>query len=154
MKKKKRTYNHNLIRTRSTYTFKELAEVFRLHTRTIQGWRKTGLMVLDEETKPFLILGEEIIHFLKEKRQKRKHPLNPGEFFCITCRTPRCSQPDKLSITITDKWLGKTARQAFIRGICEVCGRRLTLFSSDKKVQKMPEGGALPTEYKTVCHEK
>lgn len=147
MTQKKRTYNHNLIKARRTYTFKELAEVFRLHTRTIQSWRKEGLKVLDMATKPFLILGEEIIRFLKEKRLKRKHPLKPEEFFCTTCRMPRHSQPDKFSIIITDKRMGKTARQAFIRGICEVCGRRLTLFSSDKKIQKMREGGLLPAEH-------
>jgi len=150
MTKKKRTYNTNLIKARDTYTFLELAEVYRKHPRTIQNWRKEGLKVLDATIKPYYILGEEIIRFLKEKRQKRKHPLKPGEFFCAPCQTARRSQPDKFSITITDKRLGQTAWQAFIRGICEVCGRRLTVFSSDRKIKEMMKAGLLPTEQQTV----
>ncbi len=153
MTPKKRTYNHNRVKARHTYTFQELAEVFRLYAGTIQSWRKEGLTVLDTTTKPYLILGEEIIRFLKEKRRKRKHLLKPGEFFCTTCRTPRHSQPDKFSIQITDKRMGKTTRQAFIRGICEVCGQRLCVFSSDRKVKAMCEAGLLPAEHQTVLFE-
>lgn len=140
---KKRTYNYNLIKSRRTYTFEELSAVLRIHIRTIQSWRKEGLNVLDEATRPFWILGEEIIRFLKDKRQKRKRPLNPGQFYCTTCRKPQYSLPDKFSIITTNKRLGKTAYQILIKGICEVCGRRLTVFSSDKKILKdnlLPKG--------------
>ena len=153
MTKKKRTYNQNLICARRTYTFKELAEVYAVHIRTIQSWRKEGLRVLDTTIKPYYILGKEIIRFLKEKQQKRKHPLKPGEFYCTTCQIPRRSHTDKLSIKITDKRLGKTTRQAFIQGLCEVCGQRLILFSSERKIQEMREAGLLIVEDKTVLFD-
>ena len=148
MAKKKRTYSPSRIKGRRTYISKELAEVFRIHIRTIQRWRKDGLAALDEKARPFLFSGEEIIRFLKEKRKKRKQNLKPGEFFCITCRTPRHSKPNKFSIIITGTPLGKTARQAFIKGICETCGRPLTIFSSDRKIQEMRNAGMLPEEHK------
>lgn len=150
MIKKKRRYNPNHIKARRTYTFQELAEVIGTSPVTIMRWQKKGLKVLDPTTKPYYFLGSDIILFLTVQRRKRKHQLKPGEFFCTTCHKPQHSLPDRLYFTITNKRQGKTARQAFIRGICEVCGRSLTLFSTDKIIQKMREQGLLQAEQETA----
>jgi hypothetical protein len=150
MGKRKRKYNANLVRARHSYTFSEIAEVYQIHPRTVQSWRKQGLKVIDELSKPYLVIGEEIKGFLKEKAKKRKHRLKTGEFFCPRCRLPRKSLPDKIVIEITDRKLGKTHRQAIIKGVCEVCNRPVLLFSSDRKVQEMQEKGLLFVEHKKI----
>ena len=87
---------------------------------------------------------------MRAKRQKQRHPLKAGEFFCPKCQQPRKSLPDKLAVIITDKRLGKTSRQAFIKGNCEVCHTRLTLFSSDKKAKEWQEKALPLAEHKAV----
>ena len=81
MAKKKRKHNPNLARLRRSYTFAEIAEVYAVHRRTVQVWRKQGLNVIDDKSKPFLVIGADVRSFLKEKQRRRKHPLKPGEFF-------------------------------------------------------------------------
>jgi len=137
--KKKRNCNPNLVRARHCYSFAEIAEVYHRHTRTVQTWRREGLQVIDDASKPYLVMGAEIRRFLRQRRQKSRRPLKAGEFFCSKCRCPRKSLPDKLSVEITNKRLGKTHKQAFIRGACEACGQSLLLFSSDRKVKGLLE---------------
>ena len=149
MAKKKRKYNPNLVKLRHSYTLAEIAEVYGVHKRTVHSWRKQGLKAIDETSKPYLVIGAEIRRFLKEKSQKRKHPLKPGEFFCPRCQNPRKSLQDQLSVEITNKRLGRY-RQAIIRGVCEVCHCPLFLFSSDRKVQELKENGLMLTEHKAT----
>ncbi|MCX7661601.1 MAG: helix-turn-helix domain-containing protein [Candidatus Omnitrophica bacterium] len=148
MAKKKRNHNPNIIKARRSYTFTEIAEILKIHPRTVQSWRKRGLKVIDEATKPYLVYGVELRQFLRAKRQR--HPLKIGEFYCPKCKKPRRSRSDSLSVEITNKMLGKISKQAFIRGICEVCSQRLILFSSDRKVQKLKEAGLLLQEHKKI----
>lgn len=148
MAKKKKKHNPNLVRLRRSYTFAEIAEVYAVHRRTVQLWRKQGLNVIDDKSKPFLIIGADVRSFLKERRLKRKHPLKPGEFFCPRCKIPRKSLQDRISVEITNKRLGRY-RQAIIRGECEVCQCRLFRFSSDRKVQELMKTGLNIAEHKT-----
>lgn len=48
MAKKKRTYNTNLIKVRHSYTTVEIAELYKIHRRTVQSWLKQGLQVIDQ----------------------------------------------------------------------------------------------------------
>jgi hypothetical protein len=148
MPKKKRKHNPNLVRLRRSYTFAEIAEVYAVHRRTVHAWRKQGLNVIDDKSKPFLIIGADVRSFLKERRRRRKHPLKPGEFFCPRCGIPRKSLQNRISVEITNKRLGRY-RQAIIRGICEVCRCRLFRFSSDRKVQELTKTGLNIAEHKT-----
>lgn len=149
MAKKKRKHNPNRVRLRRAYTFAEIAEVYGLHRRTVQTWRKQGLKVIDETSKPYLLIGAEVRRFLREKNRRRKHPLKPGEFFCPRCGIPRKSLQNRISVEITDKRLGRY-RQAIIRGVCEVCRCRLFRFSSDKKVQELKKTGLTIAEHETT----
>ena len=148
MAKKKRKHNPNSVRLRRSYTFAEIAEVYAVHRRTVHDWRKQGLNVIDDKSKPFLIIGADVRSFLKEKQRRRKHPLKPGEFFCPRCRMPRESLQDQFSIEITERRLGRY-RQAIMKGKCEVCRCRLFRFSSDRKVQELMKTGLNIAEHKT-----
>jgi len=146
--KKKRNYNPNLIKAKGTYSLKELAGVCNRHPRTIQIWRKEGLKEFGKERNSFIFIGGEIKRFLKEKDKKQKYPLQLDEFFCPKCHKQRKSLPELLTFEITDTKLGKTAKRAFIRGICETCGQSLLLFSSDRKIQELKERGLILLEHK------
>jgi len=145
---KKKKYNTNLIKARRSYTLAEIAELYNIHTRTVQSWRKDGLGVIDMTSKPYLVIGSELKRFLKEKAKKRKHKLQIGEFFCPKCQAPRKSLPEHFKVEITNKKLGKTYKQAFIKGICQVCGQHLLLFSSDRKIEELQRNGLLLQEHK------
>ena len=149
MTKNKRTYNPNLIKIRHSYTLAEIAEVYKIHARTAQSWHKQGLNAIDETTRPYLFIGAEIRRFLKERTRNRKHPLKEGEFFCVKCHKPRKSLNNKITIEVTDKKLGKTCKQAFIKGVCAVCTQPLRLFSSDRKVQELKAKSLFIKEHRT-----
>ena len=149
MARKKRKYNPNLVKLRHSYTLAEIAEVYGVHTRTVQSWRKRGLKTIDETSRPYLVIGAEIRGFIRENSQKRKHPLKPGEFFCPRCQRPRKSHQDQFSVEITEKRLGRY-KLAIIKGICEVCRCRLFRFSSDRKIQELKEKGVALAEHKTT----
>jgi transposase-like protein len=149
MAKKKRRYNPNLLRLRHSYTISEIAEKYGVHRRTVDAWKKQGIQVIDESSKPFLFLGAEVRRFLQEKYRMRKYPLKPGEFYCPKCRRPQKSLSEKISTEITNKRLGKY-KQVIVRGICEACGCRLFLFSSDRKCQNHTNPGMTKTEHMTT----
>lgn len=150
MTKKKKKYNPNLIRIKRSYTLTEIANVYGKHVRTVQGWRKEGLRVIEGSNSPYLILGEEVRRFLKERKQKRKQPLKPDEIYCTKCHSPRKCIPDKLTYEITNKNLGKKYKHAVIKGICEVCNKTLFKFSSDRIIEEMKQKGVLFTEHNKV----
>ncbi len=152
MTKIKRNHNQNLIKERHSYRFAEIAETLSVHTRTVQQWHKQGLKVLDEARKPYLVYGVDLKQFLKDKRQKQKHPLKTGEFFCPKCCSARKSLPENITFEVTQKKLGKTSKQAFVRGICEVCGQPLLLFSSDRKIEELKIKGVFSSERKTTLY--
>lgn len=150
MVKIKRNHNPNRIKARHPYSFAEIAETLKIHPRTVQCWRKQGLEIIDETSKPYLVYGAELRRFLSAKRQKQRHPLKAGEFYCPKCRQPRKSLTDSLDIVVTGKMLGKSAKQVVIKGMCEICHTRLTLFSSDKKAQEWQRKAMPLAEHKTV----
>jgi hypothetical protein len=152
MTTKKRNHNPNLIKEKHSYSFAEISEALKIHPRTVQSWHKQGLNVIDEARKPYLVYGGVLRQFLIANRQKQKHPLKTGEFFCPKCRSARKSRPENLTFEITTRKLGKTSTQAFIRGICEECNQPLLLFSSDRKVRELEMKGMLLVEGETTLY--
>jgi len=148
--KKKRTYNTRLFRSRRAYSFSEIAEILNTHIRTVQIWRRDGLRILDDGMKPFLVMGQDIRTFLKERVQSRKQPLKTGEFFCPKCQKPRKSRPNQLAAEFTNRGLGPLYKQVLLRGVCESCGQSLLLFSSDRKVLEWQKNGLIPSEQVTA----
>lgn len=143
MTKNKRNHNPNLIKEKHSYTFAEISEKLNVHIRTVQNWHKKGLNVIDEASRPYQVYGGVLRHSLIANRQRQKHPLKTGEFFCTKCRSPRKSRPENLKFEITNRKLGKTSKQAFIRGICEACNHPLLLFSSDRKIEEFKMRGMI-----------
>jgi len=137
LRKKKRKYNPNKIKSNWSYTLQEIARVYSVHPRTAQSWHKSGLKTIDENTRPYLFYGVEIRRYLNSKRVKNKFKLKNDEFNCNKCRIPRKSIVDKIEMSRTGRRLGKYYYQVIIKGICEVCGTRLIRFSSDRQVEDL-----------------
>lgn len=108
------------------------------------------MAVLDEASKPYLVYGYMVRAFLEKKTKKRKHKLNTGEFYCPKCKIPRRSKPDAIRLDITATPLGKHARQAILKGLCESCDTRIIRFSSDKQIDEMTKKGEIFIEGKKV----
>lgn len=117
------------------YSIAEIAENQMRHKRTIQSWIRQGLVVLDKNRRPYLVLGEDLIEFLKVKQVSRKVKLKDDECYCVKCRAARKGIPETLKLEYTGKSIGPKAKQVLLRGKCEVCGTPIQRFTSDKKIR-------------------
>lgn len=119
----RRSCRRNLMRLRlhRSYTMRELAEILDVHVRTVQGWHKEGMSAIDEQTRPFLFLGETIRSFLKNRRQKRRTTLGPNEIYCLRCAKGVIPLPESASIDVTDRKLGHRSKLVIVRAECPYC---------------------------------
>ncbi len=130
-----RRYNTKLIRKRRTYTTKEIAALFGMHTRSVQQWIAKGrLLPIDGCSIPYLIYGETLFDFLTKTKQKHKCPLQPNEFYCLKCKCGRKGIFSELAINKTDTRIGNKGKFKEIRtSKCEVCEIKLYRFSTYQK---------------------
>jgi hypothetical protein len=128
-----KTVNHTKIRSNTCYQYNELAQVLGVSLTTIRNWKRAGMKVLEEGSRPLLVMGFEVIRFLAQRKQKRKVHIQKGEIFCRNCLASRKSKPDNIKIEQTGKKIGK-ANQIIVRGICEVCEAKMIKFSTDVKL--------------------
>ena len=97
-----------------SYTVDEVATLYGVHRNTVRQWIKQGLPTSDNR-RPALILGHELAAFLTRKRTVNKRPCQPGEMYCLRCRTPRVP-----ALGMADYHPLTTASGNLI-GICPVC---------------------------------
>lgn len=71
-----------------SYTVFDAASRLDLDRATIRRWIKEGLRTLDGP-RPILILGRDLLAFLKARREAAKQACLPGTMFCFRCRKPR-----------------------------------------------------------------
>jgi len=121
---KKRHPNHRHVKIHRSYTVEEIADLFGAHKHTVRGWVKSGLAVTDDK-RPMLILGSELVKFLKARRTKHKRPCKPGEIYCVRCRSPRHPAGEMA------EYQPVTERFGNLIAICPECGvimnRRVSL---------------------------
>ncbi|GEM_PF-442312 len=129
--------NISLIKSRKVYTNQSLAELFFVHIRTVQLWKKEGMKPLEENARPHLYLGFVVKEFLRKKCKSSKKKLELHQFYCVKCRKETISKPEKLRYVITDKNLGNGNKHAKIFGNCKKCGTGIFRFASDKIINKM-----------------
>lgn len=86
----KRHPNHRLAKIHRNYTVDEVAGLFGVHRNTVREWVKHGLKTNDDR-RPMLILGRDLVTFLQVRRAKSKRPCQPAEIYCVRCRAPRAA---------------------------------------------------------------
>ena len=89
----KRHPNPRLAKIHRNYTVEEVAALFGVHRNTVREWVKRGLPTNDDR-RPMLILGRDLVAFLRARRAKNKRSCQPGELYCVRCRAPRAPAGD------------------------------------------------------------
>ena len=89
----KRHPNPGLAKIHRTYTVEEVAGLFGVHRNTVRDWVKRGLPTNDGR-RPMLILGRDLVAFLRARRAKNKRTCQPGEIYCVRCRAPKAPAGD------------------------------------------------------------
>ena len=128
----RKKHNSSLIISKRVYSFAEIAKTLKVHIRTVQFWHKQGLPVIDNGKRPYLVMGVDLKKFLQARIQLQKCPLNPGELYCLKCRTGRKPCPTSIEGVYTGRKIGSGGTQVIIYGRCEVCGISMTRFSTSK----------------------
>jgi len=137
-----RNYNHRLIRSKRTYSCGEIARIYGISVNTVRKWRRKGLKEIDN-SKPYLIYGEEIIRFFKSIKAKRRIKIETGKFNCFRCRTTRRSKHNKIRIEFRETKFTDDNRQVDIRGFCEKCNCKLSQFTSENRLKEMIDKGQI-----------
>ena len=89
----KRHPNPRLAKIHRNYTVEEIASLFGVHRNTVREWVKRGLPTSDDK-RPMLILGRDLVAFLRARRAKNKRTCPPGELYCFRCRAPKAAAGD------------------------------------------------------------
>jgi hypothetical protein len=121
-------YELRKVKSKRSYTFKEIAEIYEIHIRTVQSWHSEGLQPLDGSRNPYLIMGSEVKRFLKQKTQSRKTKLKDNEFFCMKCRIG--VMPLDVHIEAKGIKLGGNKTSVRLVGKCPKCSSTVNRFGS------------------------
>lgn len=111
---KKHHPNHRLVKIHRTYTVEDITKLFGIHKNTVRDWVKAGLVVIDDK-RPMLILGRDLVDFLKARRIKNKRPCKPGQLYCLRCRAPKYPAGEMAEYKIV------TAKFGNLIAICPSC---------------------------------
>jgi len=127
-------YNPRLITSRRSYTPDEIAKLLGINRKTISLWLKGGLQPLEANTRPLLIMGEELRRFLSEQKKKREVSLKENEFYCLKCRGAVLAKAGTEKKVPTGKKIGKRAvPQYFRRAKCKNCGTIINRLTGDSQ---------------------
>jgi hypothetical protein len=110
----KRHPNHRLAKIHRNYTVEEVASLFHVHRNTVRQWIKSGLPTSDKR-RPLLILGADLVAFLRARRAKNKRTCQPGEMYCLRCRAPRAPAGDMAD------YQPLTVAHGNLIGMCPAC---------------------------------
>jgi hypothetical protein len=122
--------NLHLIRARKSYTVNEIAGLLAINRKTCTRWIKNeGLRVIEENATPLLVMGRDLIDFIKKKRAKKRTPLKENEYYCMKCRKAVRARTGSEQTIKTGKRIGKNDQEQYKKtGICENCGIGLNKF--------------------------
>jgi hypothetical protein len=131
--RKKRHPNHRLVKSHRSYAVEEIALLLGKHKNTVRQWIRDELPTIDNK-RPTLILGRELIAFLRARRAGKKQPCQPGEMYCFGCRAPKFPAVGMLDCQRLTEKIGN------LTGICPDCNtlmnRRISLAKIEQFVEK------------------
>lgn len=113
-----RTYDTRRIKSNRSYSVPDLARLLTVHERTVYGWIKQGLPVIDNHHRK-MVHGPTARDWLKAKRAARRWTCGPGELPCFGCKGPRTIKPGSFKI-ITNNTL-----KIRVEGTCTACGQTI-----------------------------
>ncbi|MBL4682453.1 MAG: hypothetical protein JKY88_17260 [Pseudomonadales bacterium] len=107
-------YNPNKGKINRNYSISEIALLYGVHKNTVKARLRRGLKRIDDH-RPYLILGRDLKHFIKDLRTINKRPCELGEIYCFKCREPRIPAQGS---TIFE---AESSRFGRIKANCNVC---------------------------------
>ena len=115
------------IKSLLSYTVDEAARKLEVHRGTVRHWIKAqGLPVLTDR-RPHLILGRDLVAFLRARREASKTKCGRGELYCLKCRAPQKPVEGLL------EFRRDAASRRVLMGICSQCETLLRRFVSDRR---------------------
>jgi len=123
-------YRINLITARRSYSIGEISSLLGVDRKTCGRWIKYGdLEIVEENTNPILVIGADLINFIKKKREKRRVTIKENEFYCMKCHKAVRAKIGSEQIIKTGKMIGKDNREQLKKiGVCENCNTPLNKF--------------------------
>ena len=123
-------YSINLITARRSYSVGEISSLLGVNRKTCGRWIKYGgLEIIEENTNPILVIGADLISFIKKKREKRRVAIKENEFYCMKCHKAVRAKIGSEQIIKTGKMIGKDNREQLKKiGVCENCNTPLNKF--------------------------
>ena len=106
--------NYRRVKIHLSYTVEGVARLLEVHKNTVRAWLKSGLAKIDDR-RPTMILGKVLFDFLHARRQNKKQPCQPGEFYCLRCRAPRGPAGGMVDYKVESETNGR------LEAICPVC---------------------------------
>jgi hypothetical protein len=98
-----------------SYTIEELSKISGRCEKTFSRWIEDGLKTVPGCNKPFLISGRDIKEFLRNRKLKRKIPLNRSQFLCLTCKAARFAKRGSIRVVNGKKI-----------ALCRVCNGKMS----------------------------
>ena len=142
----KRRYNHRLISSNHPYTYKEISSLFKITIDTVKRWRRQGLLAVDPDSRPILVMGKELKRFVKSKMSRQRHTLKKDELYCTKCQAARHSKDQIVKLVFDVAEFSAGNKKVTIIGRCEQCGTQLFKFSSESIIRKLIKTGVLILE--------
>ncbi len=124
-------YEVRKIKTKRSYTFKEIADLFDVHVRTIQAWHVDGLVTLEGSNNPYLVMGIDVQNYIKQQKQKHKVALKENEFYCISCR--KAVTPTEVFSNSNGIKMGGNKQSVILSGVCPTCNRKVNRFTTNEQ---------------------
>ncbi len=123
-------YNVHLIKERASYSVEEVSSLFVISKKTCLRWiENDGLKVIEENTKPLLIMGKTLKEFLLIKRKKGKVALMDGQYYCLKCHKPVKAKQGSEQVVKTGHRIGTERHEQFKNmAICEFCETKVNRF--------------------------
>ncbi|MDI3337926.1 helix-turn-helix domain-containing protein [Defluviimonas aestuarii] len=104
------------VKKHRAYTVEELAETTGAVEATVRTWVKRGLPALTAQ-RPMLILGRDVLAFMNAETNRRRRPIQLGEFFCFRCKESR-----KPALGIAD-YVPLSRSHGRLVALCDTCER-------------------------------
>jgi hypothetical protein len=110
--------NPRLAKIHRTYSVEDISRLFAIHKNTVRNWFRQGLEPIDDQ-RPTLIRGQELQHFLAERRSRSKQTCGPGRIYCLPCRAPKVPAGKFAECIAAGDTTGT------LHGICPDCNRMI-----------------------------
>ena len=119
-----RSYKGVRVKKNRVYSVSDLREKYGVSANTVTNWVNGGLRPSDK-LKPYIFQGVEVQRFHKDRLERTRINLRPGEFKCIACKAAVFPEVE----TVQD--MPRITRNHMFSAVCPDCNANMMKLSSD-----------------------